>query len=216
MIFLLDLDATLLDFPRAERENFQKSLLAHGIEPTEERYQRFHVINDGLWKALERGEVTRERLKVLRFQMLFCEDGVKKDAFAVSETYFRGFETICYPYDGAKEFLQTLSSLGRCYLVTNGGAAIQHSHIRLAGFSPYLTGAFISEEIGADKPSKAFSDYVISHIEAFRREETILIGDSFTSDGKCAEGMGVEFYRFDPEQDPKKQYEDILKRVTRV
>ena len=66
-LFLLDVDDTLLDFHRAEREQLLATLHAHGIAADEGTAARFHVINDGLWKALERGETTRERLVVERF-----------------------------------------------------------------------------------------------------------------------------------------------------
>ena len=63
-IFLVDLDETLLDFPRAERENFHAVFARFAALPAG-AYERFHVINDGLWKLLERGEIAREVLKVI-------------------------------------------------------------------------------------------------------------------------------------------------------
>ena len=48
-IFLLDVDDTLLDFHRAEREQVVATLRAHGIAADADTAARFHVINDGLW-----------------------------------------------------------------------------------------------------------------------------------------------------------------------
>ena len=75
-IFLLDVDDTLLDFHRAEREQLIATLMQSGIAADEGTAARFHVINDGLWKKLERGELTRERLAVERFEILLAELGV--------------------------------------------------------------------------------------------------------------------------------------------
>ena len=81
-IFLLDVDDTLLDFAKGERAQIASTLAHFGIAPTPRMAQRFHEINDGLWKRLERGELTRERLLTLRFELFFEEFGLKGDAAA--------------------------------------------------------------------------------------------------------------------------------------
>lgn len=195
-IFLLDMDDTLLDFRRAERETFFRALEFCGIEGDEGLLARYHTINEGLWKALERGEIERERLKERRFELLFEEAGIKADVPSVARAYYAAMAEICFPFAGARDFLAALKGRGRVYLVTNGGTAVQRRHIELAGFAPFLDGVFISEEIGCNKPSAEYVRYVTSHIEGFSRERAVLIGDSLTSDGKCAEGMGVRFILF--------------------
>ncbi len=198
-IFLVDMDDTLLDFKRAERANLAFALSSFGISFCEELYAAFHEINDALWKSLERGEIERERLKVRRFELLNEKFSLQADAGELSRAYFSHFPSVCFPFPGAIEFLQELHRRGRIFVVTNGGAAIQREHIRLAGFAPYLSGVFISEEIGANKPSLAFADYAESHIPDYRRERAVWIGDSLTSDGACAKGRGIDFILFAPE-----------------
>lgn len=212
-IFLLDMDDTLLDFKRAERENFMKTMQSFGICADERMYSRFHEINDSLWKALERGEIERERLKVRRFELLFEEFGLNGDIPAVAYAYWSYFPSVCFPFEGALEFLKALKSRGRVYIVTNGGRMIQSRHIELAGFAPFLDGIFISEEIGANKPSLKFADYVEAHIEGYRRENAVWIGDSLTSDGQCAKARGIDFLFFSPMQDSVKQYAEFLEKV---
>ncbi len=195
-IFLLDMDDTLLDFPRAERLNFSMALEAHGVADSDALYARFHAINDGLWRMLERGEIGREELKCERFRLLFAEFGIAADPGSVSAFYFDHFPALCFPFEGAEEFLRELSRRGRVYITTNGGAKIQRSHISLAGFWPYLAGVFISEELGADKPSEAYVEAVRSGIENFEPASAVYIGDSLTSDMVCAERLGVDFILF--------------------
>ncbi len=195
-IFLLDMDATLLDFPAAEARNFSETLAWLGIGKEEGMYARFHAINDGLWQLLERGGITREALKIERFSRLFAEFGVAADPKAASDFYFSNFAEICIPYAGAREFLARLAARGRNYIVTNGGTAIQRRHIALAGFAPYLTDVFISEELGADKPSYAYARKVAAEIPGFLPARAVYLGDSLTSDMVCAERMGVEFILF--------------------
>ena len=197
-IFLLDMDDTLLDFPKAERAALFTTLAAFGIGQDERLLARYHAINDGLWKALERGEIAREALKVKRFSLLIDEFSLPLDPAAVSAAYFSNMEECCFPYEGVHSFLKALQNAGRIYICTNGGKKIQRRHIELAGFAPYLDGVFISEEIGADKPSEQFARYCTAHIAGFRAENAVYLGDSLTSDKKCAEAMGVDFVLFAP------------------
>lgn len=74
-IFLLDIDETLFDFPREEREALWRTLKKRGVEPTEEMLARYHAINESYWKKLERGEITRARLVVERFEVFLREYG---------------------------------------------------------------------------------------------------------------------------------------------
>lgn len=203
-IFLLDMDETLLDFRRAERENLTQTFTKHGIIADDALISRFHMINDALWKKLERGEITRERLKVKRFEELFEEYGFACDAAEAAKTYWENFPFVCFPFEGALDFLKTLSLRGRVYLVTNGGAVIQRRHILDAGFSPYLKDVFISEEVGFDKPSPEYADYVENHIEAYERSRAVWIGDSLSSDGKCAENRGIDFILYAPRGIPER------------
>lgn len=199
-IFLLDLDETLLDFCRAERENFFFTLAKYGVPADGAAYDRFHAVNDGLWKLLERGGVAREEIKTRRFEILFRERGVRADVGEIARAYYENFLRFCYPYEGAAAFLRELSARGRVYLVTNGGSAIQRRHIADAGFKPYLDGAFISEEMGANKPSARFCALVREGIADYAPARAAYLGDSLTSDAPCAETLGAKFvlYKKDP------------------
>ena len=219
-IFLLDLDETLLDFPRTERKNLHRTLLKFGMQADERQLLRFHEINDSLWKKLERGEITRARLLLKRFELFFEEYGFQADIETVAKAYFAGFQEICFPYDGALEFVKTLSALGRVFIVTNGSALIQKRHITDAGFLPYIKGAFISEEIGFNKPSMEYADYVEAHIEGYQRGHAVWIGDSLTSDGKCAQNRGIDFILYEPKGAPEGYagltavgYQEVLERI---
>ena len=55
---LWDVDETLLDFTAAENNGVQAVLRAYGVEPDAEKIACYSRINDSLWKACERGEIT--------------------------------------------------------------------------------------------------------------------------------------------------------------
>lgn len=192
-IYLLDMDETLLDFSRLEREDVKRVLKEYGCERIEEGAKRFHEINAALWLRLERGEIKRQEILTKRFELLFEEFGIVGDVKSAAYDYFDYLGKHCYPYDGAVEFLKELSRTGRVYIVTNGATDVQRRHIADAGFAPYLTDVFISDDVGHSKPSAEHANYVAAHIPAFVRENAVYMGDSLTSDMLCAERMGVDF-----------------------
>ncbi len=220
MIFLLDMDDTLLDFGRAERENLLGVLSRFSIAAGEETAKRFHEINDSLWKALERGEIQREQIVTRRFELLFKELGVSADIQAVADAYFHGLAEICHPFAGMHAFLEGLKARGDIYITTNGATLIQRRHLQDAGILPYVSGVFISDEIGTNKPSAAYCEYVVAHIPEFRADRAVYVGDSLTSDKLCAERMGADFILFAPRKVPEgyegkhaKTYEEVIKII---
>ena len=64
----LDLDDTILDFRQAEHTAITRTLSAFGIDPTEEITEAYRRINLRCWKELERGTLTRDDLKRVRFE----------------------------------------------------------------------------------------------------------------------------------------------------
>ena len=79
----------------------------------------------------------------------------------------------------------------RYAIASNGAAAVQNPRLDDAGLRPYFKGIFISEEMGADKPSKAFFDACFAAIPGFRLEETVMVGDSLTSDIRGGSNAGL-------------------------
>lgn len=216
-IFLIDMDDTLYDFVRTEQINFISTLARFGVEADLNAWQRFHEINQNLWREFEQGKITKDKIKLGRFERLFEEYGFSADVAVVAKAYVKNFEEICIPFDGAENFLKTLKLYGRIYFVTNGNTEIQKRHIQDAGFLPLIDGAFISDEIGFAKPSAEFNDHVAAHISGFERQRAVWIGDSLSSDMQCAKLADIDFILFAPHGAPEgyegisaKNYGEIL------
>ena len=192
-IFLLDMDDTLFDFRRTEEINFCQTLAKFGISAEKHAFERFRDINIGLWQEFERGETTKEQIKLMRFSKLFNELGIIADVPKIAYSYVENFKEICIPFDGADGFLKELLSLGKIYIVTNGNTDIQMRHLTDAGFLPFIEQTFISDEIGSAKPSTEFACHLKTHINSFESGRAVWIGDSLTSDKACAEIAGVDF-----------------------
>ena len=216
-IFLLDIDETLFNFPLEEREALCRALSKRGVEPTEAITSRYHQINEHYWKKLERGEVTRPRLIVARFEDLFREFEKDIDAEAFSKEYFSELASGGLFYEGAEDFVKALSKMGRIFLVTNGAKFTQTRRIAASGLIKYAEKAFISEEIGLNKPSEGYAAYVEAHIEVYERSRAVWVGDSLTSDAPCAASRNIDFILYRPQGAPEgyqgacaRSYEEAL------
>ncbi|PKL07447.1 MAG: HAD family hydrolase [Spirochaetae bacterium HGW-Spirochaetae-7] len=78
-LVFIDLDETLMDFRRAERQALERSLTRFGLAFSERTAIEYEEINGGVWRRLEKGELDQETLKVERFRLLFGRLGVKTD-----------------------------------------------------------------------------------------------------------------------------------------
>ena len=193
-VILWDVDGTLLDFKAAEKAALTAAFRQFGLgELDEARLARYSVLNDRWWKALERGEVTKTRLLTGRFEEFFAAEGL---AFTGDYDAFNDFyqvrlgETVVFRDDGYR-LVSDLKGKVLQYAVTNGTLAAQARKLKNSGLADLLDGAFISEELGAEKPAPAFFDRVFAAVPPCGKEEVLIVGDSLTSDMKGGHLAGV-------------------------
>ncbi len=195
----LDIDDTLLDFGKAEAAAIKKTFDRLGVPSTPEVIARYSRINDEYWARLERREVTREQVLVGRFDTLFEELGIKN---VPSELALASYEYLLgkghYFVDGAPELLEALKGKYELYIVSNGTASVQDGRLESAGIAPYFKDIFISERVGADKPSKKFFELVFGSIEGFERDKAIIVGDRLSSDILGGINAGIKTCWFNP------------------
>ena len=178
----LDLDDTILDFHKAERIAISRTIGAYGAAPTEAVLNRYHAVNKWHWEQLELGRMTREEVLVGRFAMLFEEMGISVDAAAVARAYEKNLSIGHYFLPGAEEALERLHRKYRLFLASNGTASVQKSRMTSANLYRFFEQVFISQEIGHNKPSKAYFDACFARIPNFDPEKAMIVGDSLSSD----------------------------------
>jgi 2-haloacid dehalogenase len=197
---LFDLDNTLFDFNRAEALALSNTLLKIGIEPTEKILKRYSELNLAQWKRLELGEITRDEVKRIRYELLFQELGVDFSAAEATAIYESYLSVGHFFINGAEKLLQDISAFGkyRLYLVTNGTVNVQKGRLASSGISQYFDDIFISEEIGHNKPQLAYFEECFRRIPDFQKEKTVIVGDSLTSDIKGGVNAGIHTIWFNP------------------
>ena len=195
---LLDLDDTLLDFHRAEAEAIRHTMKEIGIDPTDETVALYSRINRSCWAKLETGEYTREEVLHRRFDILFEALGVTGDAHETQKLYEYRLSLGAYYLDGAEDLLNELYGKYRLYLATNGIVNVQSRRIKDSGIGKYFDNIFVSEKIGYNKPDKRFFDRAFDEIPDFNLDETVIIGDTLTSDILGGINAGIKTVYFNP------------------
>ena len=128
--------------------------------------------------------------------------GAAGDPEAVCERYEEYLAGESWFVPGAEALLETLAPRYDLYIASNGTAAVQHRRLAAAGIGKYIQKVFISQEIGADKPSPAFFDACFAAIPGLSRREALMVGDSLTSDIRGGRNAGMAACWFNPQKKP--------------
>ena len=179
---LFDADNTLLDFFKSEENALALALSMQGIRVTPALSKSYSDINDGLWKELEKKKITKERLRVKRFEDFDRRENLHADVQKLSTDYTDLLAEQAFEYDGAYELLSALSGKYEIYVITNGIGFVQRGRMAKTRILPLVKESFISEEIGFEKPDVRFFEEIAKKIPGFDPEKALVIGDSLTSD----------------------------------
>lgn len=215
---LFDLDMTLLDFKASEYAALKDTFTNFGFEFDDDLYLTFSSINDGLWKALERKEVTKKELFETRFRETINWYKSKHPDFKcelppytdINSYYIDAMANYGITLPGAIEFLSKLKEerpdLKR-YIITNGTVKTARGRYTISGLDKYFEDIFISDELGVNKPDKKFFDIVCEKIHA-SANECLVIGDSISSDIKGAFNSGIQsmWFTSNPSEEAIKEF----------
>lgn len=196
---LFDIDDTLLNFQAAEKQALEGLFKELKLPLTSATYDFYHAENLALWQQFELGKISKPKLLVKRFATLFARLGIHDiDGQKMEERYRYYLGQGHEPMPQAPEVLDDLSADHDLYVVTNGVAKTQRKRLAAAHFDHYFKNVFISELVGAQKPSKAFFQRVTADISPYQPTQTIVIGDSLTSDIKGAASFGLDSVWYNP------------------
>ncbi len=200
---LFDVDDTLLDFGKAEATAIRKAFADMGIPVSEEIIKRYSEINSRQWARLERRELSREQVLVVRFDILFAELGLTLSSQRMQELYENYLSQGHWFVEGAEALLEALYGKYKLYIISNGTAKVQDGRLKSAGIGKYFESIFISEHIGHDKPNVEFFDACFAQIPDFDREKALIVGDRLSSDILGGINAKVKTCWFNPNNAPK-------------
>ena len=199
-ILLFDVDDTLLDFQKAEKEALRMLFEEKGIPLTSEIEAQYKKLIKVFGLLFEEGEINRDEVVNTRFSILFKEYGEEVDGILFENNYRSYLEEGNHLMEGALQFINQIQSEYDLYIVTNGISKTQDKRLRNAGLHALFQDIFVSEDTGYQKPMKEYFDYVFERIPNFVPEEGLIIGDSLSADMKGGYEAGIDTCWFNPEK----------------
>ena len=213
---LFDLDHTLLDFDRAE-----------DLALTFKVYKDHYIpMNRAMWEDLNHGLITKPELLRTRFSRLFEHFGKEVDGSFLAGRYQHFLSQQGQELPQAHAFLADVKDRGhKIYAATNGVSFIQRGRLQASSILPFFDDVFISDEVGAHKPSTDFFDKIANQVHDFHPSSALMIGDSLTADIQGGNNAGIDSVWFNPSnivnETPAvptyqvKSYEEILKILSK-
>lgn len=216
----IDFDDTLYDTHGnaiiALTELFHDLHFEQHFERPEDFTVPYWQANVELWDQYAHGEIERDYLMVERFRRpLSCGyerldvpieerqhwDPTREYCLEVSDHFLD--LCACKPgvVEGAHELVQYLRQKGyRMHLCSNGFHEVQYRKLRSSQLLEYFDTIVLSEDAGANKPKPAYFEYAFRTTGA-RPDNTLMIGDNFTTDilGAKAAGLDVLFFNRTPD-----------------
>lgn len=201
-VVFMDIDDTIFDFSAFVKKAMKDGFEKYGLLPyTDEMFCVFHEINNKLWRSIEQGELTLPELRNIRWNMIFKEIGISFDGRLFEEYFCKELFQSAIFEPHAPELIRYLNGKYMLCIASNGPYEQQMNRLKVGGIDSFFFHAFISSAIGAKKPNREFFDYCFQKLrnsgyEDLMPEETIMIGDSLTSDiaGGSNYGMKTCYY----------------------
>ena len=193
-----DADGTLFDYNRAEGIALRNAFQFVNTPFKDEYLDIYRHINQQLWQALERHEITSEVLRLRRFELLLESTQLTCAADHMSTAYLEQLAACAELIDSAYEVLSTLQTNSQIAIVTNGLQTVQRSRLALSPIRDYIDDIIISEEVGAAKPKAAYFDAAFARFGNPSKSDVLIIGDSLTSDMRGGVDYGIDTCWYNP------------------
>ena len=211
----LDFDDTLYDTHGnaiiALKELYDEVRLKEHLVDEQLFYERYWAANVQLWAQYSKNEITRDYLIVERFRRplfeasaeesplreILADDKKSKEyCLNISDKFLALCSVKPGLVDGAKELMDHLKQKGyRLHICSNGFHEVQYKKLRACGLFDYFDTIILSEDAGANKPSKQFFDYALK-MSGADVKTTLMIGDNYNTDIIGAANVGIDTMLF--------------------
>ena len=199
---LWDFDNTLLNFDVAEKaaivSTFEKINLG---SCTNQMLKRYEKINKEYWYMIEDKKIDKQTALVKRYEDFFIEYGIdKKIAKDFNDEYTKALGNTIEYVENSFELVSSLKGKYKQYIVSNGAKNVQTVRMKKSNFDKIVDGTFISDIVGAEKPSIEFFNHVFDKVKVTNKFEVIIICDSLSSDIKGGNNAGIKTCWYNPKK----------------
>lgn len=201
-----DLDRTLWDF-----EKNTLTILYHLFEKTPElnkngnKFQfvkRYKSNNSLCWSAYYRGKITKEQLRVKRFQLTLENYFINNINLAIdlNNQYIEQGPKQKGLLPNANEILEFLHQKNySLHIITNGFTESQLIKLKSNKIYHYFNVIICSDEVGFHKPDKRIFELAVKKAKA-SNENSVYIGDNFHADIIGAKNANITPIYFNPKE----------------
>ena len=196
---LFDLDNTLMDFTAGEKAALFQTMDEMGISISEADYRMYLTINRAAWSRFEAGELDSKAVQRVRFEdyaRYLGHDAAQ--GVGMNAQYVENLGQQAILFDGALEMLERLSRRYKLAVATNGLTLVQRARLAKSGFLPLLSGVFISQEMGIQKPHRGYYESIFAFYGDTARKKYLMIGDSLSADIAGGVNAGIDTCWFHP------------------
>lgn len=210
---LLDLDHTLLDSDQSEVAAFAATLQSIGVAPSPELFSGYRAINQRMWRQVERGMRSADRVRLDRFAEFVDAFALDAQPRAMAEQFAQGLKDNGSLYPDAIPVLEHLASWASLALVTNGLSDIQRARIGRLGIEPYFEAVVVSAEVGVAKPHRDIFAIAFERLGDPAPDTGVMVGDSLSSDMAGAASFGIDGCWYNPSRRPRPNEPPIAHEV---
>lgn len=179
---LFDVDDTLLDFQAAESQALKALFEKEGLNFTSDKEKLYKEVNEARWRAFETGEMSRDEVVNGRFGAFFQLLNHEVDSLAMEQAYREFLNEGHQLLGNSLEVVQHFAEKADLYIVTNGVSKTQFKRLEDSKLLPYFKEVIVSEDSGYQKPMIEFFEYTFAKIPNLNKAQTVIIGDSLSSD----------------------------------
>lgn len=200
---IFDLDDTLTHDKENIRVAFKFVLEYKGENYTDEKFERFYVIDKKTWRDRALGilkcpfeddiKKKTEFFRASRFLKYFEDTISYEEAVKMNDIYLKGMMEHVVSRDGALEIVQYLYNKNyKLVVATNGPLIPLKTKLEKLQIAPYFSKIFSAEEVGFMKPRKEFFEGLLKKAEVFEKDRVLLIGDDLEKDIKGGIDNGID------------------------
>ena len=197
-VLLFDLDNTIFDAATCDPAAFSHALEQCGIDNPDRYWETYAEINDALWAAVVRQELTPNEVQGRRFADLVAAAHLDADPDLLAAEFVIGMGIKGDLYPGAREILSYLADVATLALVTNGLGEVVRARVDRLELNQLFSAIVISGEAGVSKPSAEIFNLVFKELGDPPRDSALMIGDSLSSDIAGAAGYGIATCWYNP------------------
>lgn len=220
---IFDLDNTLVDFSHAEQlalKDLDKRFFSKNKPPVNFA-EIYHPINHSLWQQVEAGEITPRQAAQQRFAKSIAKYPHKIETMPqhIADFFENSLAEHTYWFPEIENTLNKLQKKFNLGIITNGLENVQTKKYQLMQIEKWFSCYLVSETVKIAKPNKKIFTMALDKMQA-KAENTLMIGDSLSSDYQGAINSNIDFCWVNinnqpfPSNLPRPKY--IVKSVTEL